>query len=193
MAGMSLALMAGGTGRRRASTFSRSRDTRTASSLNANWLPRDARSVILLNAKSPEIVEAQLPLLMTMKPSFERLVGSLPRSWTMKLSNLAGPYDTSCSISTGSHESLSGLLLGYQVAILRSLAGLPGSRIHPDPGPGARHNMSPPPCPPPKGWGNTCRAHAHIPVLILTHRCSSHGGQLTCPSSSPITTEVTNV
>lgn len=154
LAGERGASIADSTGQSWASTFSRFRYTQTAVSLAAILLPRDARTVVSLNANRPEIVEAQLPLLMTMKPSFERLVGSLPL--TMKPS--AGPY-TSCSISTESHESLTGSLPSHRVATLippatvasrgslTTLAGLPGSRIHQDPDPGARYNMAPPPTP----------------------------------------------
>jgi len=174
MTGMHCSSIAGSTGQSWASTFSRSRDAGTAILLNANWLPRDARSVISLNAKSPEIVEAQLPLLMTMKPSFEEVAGSLPPCSHVSV----GPYDTSCSWAMESHESLTGLLHLYQVAILTppttlpprgsltNLAGLPGSRIHQDPDPGARHKSDPTPNPLPRE-GDLSRAHPSK-VTILT-------------------------
>ena len=91
------AMVAGSTGRRWASTFSRSRDTRTAVSLNAIPLPRDTRSVILLNAKSPRNVEAQLPLQYSQARIEED-------SWGPCLA-----HETVLAI---------GLLLGYRIAIL---------------------------------------------------------------------------
>lgn len=120
-------------GHRWASTFSLSRDAGTAISRCANWLPRDARALILLNAKSPEIVEAQLPLVMFAGSHHEEVAGSLPL--TMKPS--AGPYNTSRSWAMESHESLTGLLNLHRVAILRASLALRalGMRVTPPPTP----------------------------------------------------------
>jgi len=204
MAGMHCASIADGTGRRRASTFSRSRDTRTARSLNANWLPRDARSVVSLNAHRPENVEAQLPLPHS-QARVEEVAGSLPL--TVRLS--AGPYDTSRSLTMRSHESLSGLLHLHPVAILippatlpsrgsllgplavlvATLRDLPSSRfsrplIETTRRRSAQHVPSPHPLP---SEGDSCCSHAHTPVVRVIvphpgHRITSRG-QTGQPSS----------
>lgn len=141
MAGWHRASIADSAGQSRASTFSRSRDAGTAILLNANWLPRDARSVIPLNAKSPENVEAQLPLVMFASSHSEEVAGSLPPPSNVSV----GPY-TSCSLAIVSHESD------------KSLADLSMSRLQSDIDPGARHKSDPTPYPLP-GEGDLSRAH----------------------------------
>ncbi len=114
MAGWHRASIADSAGQSRASTFSRSRDAGTAILLNANWLPRDARAVVSLNAHRPEIVEAQLPLDHLAGSMIKRVVGSLPL--TMKPS--AGPYTSLLFSHRVAGRALTGSLQGHGVATL---------------------------------------------------------------------------
>ncbi|OPY01455.1 MAG: hypothetical protein A4E60_01692 [Syntrophorhabdus sp. PtaB.Bin047] len=134
MAGEHGASVADSAWHRCASTIPCSRDARTAISLNVNWLPRDARVLVPRCAKRARFVEAQLPLLMTMKPSFERIAGSLPRPRTMKPSSIAGPY-TSRSIPWG-RESLirASLASRGRVTVMTPTRAL-GIRVTPPPAP----------------------------------------------------------
>lgn len=143
-------------GHRWAFPDSRSRDARTAVSLTAILLPRDARAVIFRTAESPQSVKAQLPLADHLR-DHQEVAGSLPL--TMKLS--AGPYDTSCSLAIRSHESLTRASLA-----LRAL----GTRVT---------RVTPPPCPPPVVRGDLAVHHRHHrshPSKVTTVTVPHHGG-----------------
>ncbi len=151
VAGERRAWVADSTGQSWASTISRSRDARTAVSLTAILLPRDARGLILLNAKSARIVEAQLPLVMFAGSHHERIVGSLPPPSNVSV----GPY-TSCSISTESHES------DKSLASSRCSGPTASTRRR-----SAQHGPTPNPLP---REGDLVVHHQHITTITGGHR-----------------------
>jgi len=136
MAGEHGASIADSAGQSWASTFSRSRGAGTAISLNANWLLRDAQAVILLNAKSPEIVEAQLPLADHLRDHQE--VAGAPASDMNVLTYLVLNLPLS-------HESD------------KTLADLSMSRLQSDIDPGRSGRDDPTPLPPSRCEGGPCR------------------------------------
>lgn len=132
--------------RQRGAMVAGERGASVTGSAGHRWAPllhrsRDARTVIPLNAKSPQEVEAQLPLVMFASSHSEEVAGSLPPPSNVSV----GPY-TSCSLAIVSHESD------------KSLADLSMSRLQSDIDPGARHKSDPTPYPLP-GEGDLSRAH----------------------------------
>lgn len=200
MAGWRRAWVADSAGQSWASTFSRFRYTQTAVSLAAILLPRDARTVVSLNANRPEIVEAQLPLADHSR-DHQEVAGSLPPPSNVSV----GPY-TSCSISTVSHESFDRVAPGpwcrdpHTSRLSYAARELDEPRwplVSPVPShrndPGARYNMAPPPTP--------SQGRGTLAVNVLTLSSSSsptitiscrETGQASRHRSSPsLTMEVT--